>query len=366
MVVDSVVTRVGRRGRGAARSSTSTSAHGRGHCDHAVPRPRHVVVTRRARREWLVSDIDASDDRLSAASDGKDRLVPDDDDRPADHRSRPHRSVRRLLRGVPRPAGRRRRLAARARRPDHRDVPGEGDPRRGRLPDREGPRPGRGPGGAGVDRPAGLLPRPDRARPSAPTATRSRSASTTAPRSTPGAVIITAGIGKFSPRPLPAGDGWLGRGHGVLRPVVPAVRRQGRRHRRRRRQRLRLGAAPRAGGAVGHARAPPRRVPRPRAHRRRGAATARSRSSPGRRSPPARRRRRSRRSRSPSTGRSRDVRPAQARRGRARLHRRPRRRCRSGGSRSRSGTSSSTPRCRPACSGSSRPATSRSTPARSG
>ncbi len=27
-----------------------------------------------------------------------------------------------------------------------------------------------------------------------------------------GAVIITAGIGKFSPRPLPAGEGWLGRG----------------------------------------------------------------------------------------------------------------------------------------------------------
>jgi ferredoxin/flavodoxin---NADP+ reductase len=25
-------------------------------------------------------------------------------------------------------------------------------------------------------------------------------------------VLITAGIGKFSPRPLPAGDGWLGRG----------------------------------------------------------------------------------------------------------------------------------------------------------
>ncbi len=29
---------------------------------------------------------------------------------------------------------------------------------------------------------------------------------------TAGAVIITAGIGKFSPRPLPAGDGWQGRG----------------------------------------------------------------------------------------------------------------------------------------------------------
>ncbi len=29
---------------------------------------------------------------------------------------------------------------------------------------------------------------------------------------TAGAVLITAGIGKFSPRPLPAGDGWLGKG----------------------------------------------------------------------------------------------------------------------------------------------------------
>ena len=25
-------------------------------------------------------------------------------------------------------------------------------------------------------------------------------------------MLITAGIGKFSPRPLPAGEGWLGRG----------------------------------------------------------------------------------------------------------------------------------------------------------
>ncbi len=31
-------------------------------------------------------------------------------------------------------------------------------------------------------------------------------------RITAGALLITAGIGKFSPRPLPAGDGWLGRG----------------------------------------------------------------------------------------------------------------------------------------------------------
>src|SRR5206468_3765092 len=27
-----------------------------------------------------------------------------------------------------------------------------------------------------------------------------------------GAVLVTAGIGEFTPRPLPAGDGWLGRG----------------------------------------------------------------------------------------------------------------------------------------------------------
>lgn len=31
-------------------------------------------------------------------------------------------------------------------------------------------------------------------------------------RITAGAVLITSGIGKFSPRPLPAGDGWVGRG----------------------------------------------------------------------------------------------------------------------------------------------------------
>ena len=31
-------------------------------------------------------------------------------------------------------------------------------------------------------------------------------------RITAGALLVTAGIGKFSPRPLPAGEGWLGRG----------------------------------------------------------------------------------------------------------------------------------------------------------
>src|ERR1044071_6145615 len=37
-----------------------------------------------------------------------------------------------------------------------------------------------------------------------------------------GAVLITAGMGEFTPRPLPAGDGWLGRGvvHFVPAPEV--------------------------------------------------------------------------------------------------------------------------------------------------
>ncbi|HQR28734.1 MAG TPA: NAD(P)/FAD-dependent oxidoreductase, partial [Nocardioides sp.] len=64
------------------------------------------------------------------------------------------------------------------------------------------------------------------------------------------ALLVTAGIGKFSPRPLPVGEDWLGRGmeffvpsfepyvgkdvvivggHGVLRAQLRAVRRQGRR-----------------------------------------------------------------------------------------------------------------------------------------
>ena len=36
-----------------------------------------------------------------------------------------------------------------------------------------------------------------------------------------GAVLITAGIGEFTPRPLPAGDGWLGRG---MVHFVPSLR----------------------------------------------------------------------------------------------------------------------------------------------
>ncbi|KAA2263998.1 NAD(P)/FAD-dependent oxidoreductase [Solihabitans fulvus] len=41
-----------------------------------------------------------------------------------------------------------------------------------------------------------------------------------------GAVLITAGMGEFTPRPLPAGDGWLGRGVVNFVPVLEAHRDQ--------------------------------------------------------------------------------------------------------------------------------------------
>ncbi|MQA62419.1 MAG: NAD(P)-binding protein [Actinophytocola sp.] len=41
-----------------------------------------------------------------------------------------------------------------------------------------------------------------------------------------GAVLITAGIGEFTPRPLPAGDGWLGRGMVHFVPKLEAHRDQ--------------------------------------------------------------------------------------------------------------------------------------------
>jgi thioredoxin reductase len=41
-----------------------------------------------------------------------------------------------------------------------------------------------------------------------------------------GAVLITAGIGEFTPRPLPAGDGWLGRGMVHFVPALDAHRGQ--------------------------------------------------------------------------------------------------------------------------------------------
>ena len=126
--------------------------------------------------------------------------------------------LRRLLRRLPRALGRRRRLAARAGRPDHRDVPREGDPRRRRLPGRQGQRPRRGAGRAGGDRQADVPPRPHRGDPG-----RRRGGGEVSvglddgTDVVAGAVIITAGIGKFTPRPLPAGEGWDGRRPGVLR-----------------------------------------------------------------------------------------------------------------------------------------------------
>src|SRR5262245_10866900 len=41
-----------------------------------------------------------------------------------------------------------------------------------------------------------------------------------------GAILITAGMGEFTPRPLPAGDGWMGRGVINFVPELEALRDQ--------------------------------------------------------------------------------------------------------------------------------------------
>ena len=81
-----------------------------------------------------------------------------------------------------------------------------------------------------------------------------------------GAVVVTAGIGTPTPRPLGTGDEWLGTRPVVLRRRPVAARRPGRRHRRRRRLRPRLGRRARVDRPVGHARPPSCRIPRPRRH----------------------------------------------------------------------------------------------------
>ena len=184
-----------------------------------------------------------------------------------------------------------------------------------------------------------------------------------------GAVIITAGIGKFSPRALPAGDGWVGRGMEFfvpsfapyagkdvvivgggdsafdwalhLEPIAKSVVLVHRRDAFRAHQRTVDQVKASSVEIVTKAQVTA-------AARQRDRATAwsrRSRSPSTVRSPYAARRRRSSRpsASSPTSARS-----------------------RSGGSRSRSGTSSWTPRCAPTCTGCSRRATSPSSPARSG
>ncbi len=112
------------------------------------------------------------------------------------------------FRGMERDAGR---LAARDRRPGLRALPREGDPRRRRLPDVKG-----------RELVEQLV---EQAATADPTYLLGRTA-TALKTDDDGVVmelddgttieakvvIITAGIGKFSPRPLPAGDGWEDRG----------------------------------------------------------------------------------------------------------------------------------------------------------
>ena len=116
-------------------------------------------------------------------------------------RRRPGRPVRRLLRGRAHPLDRRARLARGAGRPDHRDVPREVDLRCGRLPGDPGPRSGR----------ASCWPRPRRSRRTTCSASR-RSASSAATAASPSpprpgqriecrAIVITGGIGTFTPAP---------------------------------------------------------------------------------------------------------------------------------------------------------------------
>ena len=184
-----------------------------------------------------------------------------------------------------------------------------------------------------------------------------------------GAVVVTGGIGTFTPRPLPAGEEFLGRGLEYFVPEQPGVRRPGRRHRRRRRQRHRLGADARAARAPAspwctaatqfraHAR---QRRAGPRAPASRSSSTPRSTAlDGGDRAGEGRDHRQGR-------GRPRVVAVPAGRRG-ARASPPTSARCASGASScTTTGTSWSTRRCAPTCRASSPPATSPTTTARCG
>ena len=79
-------------------------------------------------------------------------------------------------------------------------------------------------------------------------------------------VIVAGGHGAFEPKKLPGlrHDAVGGPRRALPRRLQEGVRRQARRHRRRRRLRLRLGRQPARHRRAGHARAPPRGLPRPR------------------------------------------------------------------------------------------------------
>ncbi len=149
------------------------------------------------------------------------------------------------------------------RHPDQHPRPGRRP--EGRRPER-GDRRSRGPGQAGRHGQTGVPPRPHRDRPGH--RRRRRDGHPRRRHRGPGRG------GRHHRRhrqvqPAPAaGRRGLGRSrHGVLRPELRALRRQGRRHRRRRRQRLRLGPQPQRDRALDHPGAPPRRLPGARADR---------------------------------------------------------------------------------------------------
>ena len=131
--------------------------------------------------------------------------------RPAHRRCGTGRPVRRLLRGRAQDVDGGPRFAGGAGRSDHRDVPGEGDLRRRRVPGRQGPRVGRPVARAGRAVQAGL---PARA-PGSGAGTRRRHVRGDdfhRHRIEVRAIVITGGIGTFTPRPLPTGGSTSGRG----------------------------------------------------------------------------------------------------------------------------------------------------------
>ena len=127
------------------------------------------------------------------------------------HRRRAGGPVRRILCRIPWPGHHGYRLAARAWRPDHHHVSGEVQLRRRRLPRGLRTRPGGRPYPAGGPVQPDVSARRDgygaRVRPGPPVVTTASGEVVQAK-----AVIITGGIGRFDPRPLPVGHGFAGRG----------------------------------------------------------------------------------------------------------------------------------------------------------
>lgn len=138
-------------------------------------------------------------------------LAPDRDRRP-DHRRRARGPLRHVLRGLPRAAGRGHGRPAPVRRPDQRDVPGEAHLRHRRVPVGARPRPGGQPGRPGRAVRARLSARSSRGRAIPRRGRTSRRTQRPGDHGPRRSRRDHRGSGHVHPRPLPAGDAYLGRG----------------------------------------------------------------------------------------------------------------------------------------------------------